>query len=266
MPAQLEEKRQIPQPPFNDPIDHMRIWDIDPGYLNRQSLLGEHRELHGIVSIIVNGTRGYSCHPETRRWAGHGWALQQRHRLLAAEMALRGYTDRSPVTMHPNYGIWPEIYIDEPFRQFQLLREKYAFKAPGRIPLPKNAQQLWSQHKYSVLARDPNLYREIGRNVATMEGDFPDLAKLLVRLLQTPPSTGGIRNALQHMWGYVAKDFPPDEVDLDAWPLHRLLREIQQKALATAEPYLTASTALSELSAWLPAGQQSLSVPPLSSP
>lgn len=29
----------------------MRIWDINPGYLNRQSLLGDHRELHGIVSI-----------------------------------------------------------------------------------------------------------------------------------------------------------------------------------------------------------------------
>jgi len=23
----------------------MRVWDINPGYLNRQSLLGEHREL-----------------------------------------------------------------------------------------------------------------------------------------------------------------------------------------------------------------------------
>jgi len=32
----------------------MRIWDIHPGYLNRQSLLGEHRELHGIFSIITN--------------------------------------------------------------------------------------------------------------------------------------------------------------------------------------------------------------------
>jgi len=31
----------------------MRLWDINPGYLNRQSLLGEHRELHGIVSILV---------------------------------------------------------------------------------------------------------------------------------------------------------------------------------------------------------------------
>ena len=32
----------------------MRIWDVNPGYLNRQSLLGEHRELHAIFSIIKN--------------------------------------------------------------------------------------------------------------------------------------------------------------------------------------------------------------------
>nr|WP_320015958.1 pyrimidine dimer DNA glycosylase/endonuclease V [uncultured Desulfobacter sp.] len=37
----------------------MRIWDLHPGYLNRRSLLGEHRELHGMASIIVNGKKGY---------------------------------------------------------------------------------------------------------------------------------------------------------------------------------------------------------------
>jgi len=49
----------------------MRVWDINPGYLNRQSLLGEHRELHGIISIIVNKKKGYANHPETVRWVGY---------------------------------------------------------------------------------------------------------------------------------------------------------------------------------------------------
>jgi hypothetical protein len=31
----------------------MRVWDADPGYLNRQSLLGEHREIHAILSIVT---------------------------------------------------------------------------------------------------------------------------------------------------------------------------------------------------------------------
>ena len=74
----------------------MRIWDISPGYLNRQSLLGEHRELHGIAAIIANKKKGYYRQPETVRWVGYGWALTQRHRQLAAEISLRGYTEKSP--------------------------------------------------------------------------------------------------------------------------------------------------------------------------
>ena len=107
----------------------MRIWDINPGYLNRQSLLGEHRELHGIVSIIVNGKKGYSKHPETLRWVGYGWALKMRHELLAAEMSLRGFNEKTPVLTTSNEGIfnegvWPEEYIDAPREQFTLLAAK----------------------------------------------------------------------------------------------------------------------------------------------
>lgn len=43
----------------------MRIWGITPGYLNDKSLLDEHRELHGIASILVNNKKGYAKHPET---------------------------------------------------------------------------------------------------------------------------------------------------------------------------------------------------------
>ena len=38
----------------------MRVWDLAAGYLNRQSLLGEHRELHGIYSIITENKAGYA--------------------------------------------------------------------------------------------------------------------------------------------------------------------------------------------------------------
>lgn len=232
----------------------MRIWDIDPGYLNRQSLLGEHRELHAIVSIIVNGKKGYSKHPETLRWIGCGWALKQRHQLLASEMALRGFTDKSPVAMRTSHGIWPEGYIDEPFRQFQILREKYREREKGRIPLPENAQQLWSHHKYSVLARDVNLYRLLGREISGMKPrqDFSSLAKMITGILRKPPPVGGIRNALLHMWGHVSKTSPFPEGEVELWPLGRILEEIRKRALADQNRYIISSTALGELKAWLP--------------
>jgi len=232
----------------------MRVWDINPGYLNQQSLLGEHCELHGIVSIIVSKKKGYSKHPETLRWIGHGWALRQRHQLLAVEMALRGLNERSPVLTRANKFVWPTAYINEPFQQFQLLKSKYRHKKQGRIPLPENAQQLWSHHKYSVLARDISKYRQVGQAVSKMKPlhDFSDLAMLLTELLRRPPTAGGIRNALQHMWGHVSDYSSANKVNVESWSLNKLLREIQQRALASKEPYLTSSTALGELMVWIP--------------
>jgi hypothetical protein len=75
----------------------MRIWDVEPRCLCRQHLLGEHRELHGLWNILVQGKRGYSMHPETRRWEGRLAALYARHEELVAEMSRRGYRHASPL-------------------------------------------------------------------------------------------------------------------------------------------------------------------------
>lgn len=230
----------------------MRIWDINPGYLNRQSLLGEHRELHGIVSIIINGKNGYAKHPETIRWIGYGWALKMRHKQLACEMALRGYTDKSPVTTRSNKGQWPDIYIDYPEQQFRLLKEKYTDREEGRIPLPKNEQQLWSHHKYSVLARNPELYKKIGRAVSNTAVGFAKLSIQLTEVLREQPTEGGLRNAVQHMWGYVSDSSVESQAYITNWPLRKLLSETQKRAIENDDPYLTSSTALSELMVWLP--------------
>jgi hypothetical protein len=229
----------------------MRIWDINPGYLNRQSLLGEHRELHGIVSVIVKGKKGYVKHPETRRWVGYGWALKIRHKQLACEMALRGYTDKSPVTTHSNKGQWPERYIDYPEQQFRLLKEKYMDREEGRISLPKNEQQLWSHHKYSVLARDPELYKKIGSDVSGTAAGFGRLSILLTEVLREQPTEGGLRNAVQHMWGYVSDSSAESLPGIGNWSLRKSLSEIQKRAIENKVKYLTSSTALSELMVWL---------------
>jgi pyrimidine dimer DNA glycosylase len=85
----------------------MRVWDVCAGYLNRGSLLGEHRGLHGVVSILRHRKRGYSHHPETVRWKGCLGALAHRHDLLVAEMRLRGYRHFSPLASRPSTSRWP---------------------------------------------------------------------------------------------------------------------------------------------------------------
>ena len=230
----------------------MRIWDVNPGYLNRQSLLGEHRELHGIVSIIKNNKKGYSKHPETLRWLGYGWALKQRHKLLVAEMNLRGYVDKSPVLLRSKPGVWPECYIDSPVKQFSILKEKYKTLEVGRIPLPKNAQQFWAQHKYSVMARDLNAYKNIEKRVASKSGskELPEVAIETFILLQNAPEQRLIENTLLHMWGYVSNYSPISGKELDSLKMKTLLNEIQKLSLLNNIKYLIESTSISELNAW----------------
>jgi uncharacterized protein YbgA (DUF1722 family) len=231
----------------------VRIWDVNPGYLNRQSLLGEHRELHAIVSIIKHSKKGYSRHPETLRWLGFGWALNQRHRLLVAEMNLRGYVDRTPILLKTQCQKWPEVFVDLPATQFSILAEKYKDKEQGRIPLPKNAQQLWAQHKYSVMARDAAEYKRIGHWVASRKttNGVSDLYPVLVLLLRCPPSEGNLRNAVQHMWGYVSSYLSFAGKTIESKTTQGLLAEIQRLVFLHDVVYLKESTALSELQAWM---------------
>jgi len=94
------------------------------------------------------------------------------------------------------------------------------------------------------------LYQDTGRAAAAGRSDFAGLARLLAELLRQPPSQGGLRNALQHLWGHVASLPPAPEENPGAWPLRRLLEETQRRAMLRREPYLTASTALGELMQW----------------
>ena len=227
----------------------MRIWDVSPGYLNRQSLLGEHRELHGLASILINGKRGYSRHPETVRWVGCLSGLTRRHAWLAAEMRLRGYQDRSPLDADAPTCQWPAVFVDAPSAQFDLLRAKYVGREAGRIPFPDSSQELWAQHKYSVMARDPARYRAIGRRVARLRGTsgFDDLATELVEILRGDTDEGRLTTALEHLWGYVKPSASAQEKAFARTSPAAMLQQTQRLARSSREPYLMTSTALCDL-------------------
>lgn len=203
----------------------MRVWDVSPGYLNRQSLLGEHREIHGMISIIANHKQGYSHHPETVRWKGHLWALRRRHDWLVSEMELRGYTHLTPTPHRGAPGLWPPDFVDEPRRQFAILKGKYVDKEPGRIPLPRSARELRVQHEHSVLAR---------------EGRAGDIGSL-VALLRRPPTPRGLKEALARMWEDAFGKRAPTRAP------GSLYRELRRRGLEA----LRDSVALSELGLWL---------------
>lgn len=103
----------------------MRIWDIPPEILCRHHLLGEHRELHAIWSILTKGKKGYARHPETRRWVGRLKALYRRHDMLVEEMTRRGYRHQSPLDARMASGedVQRE-FVDSPETQKKILRSK----------------------------------------------------------------------------------------------------------------------------------------------
>ena len=103
----------------------MRIWDISPKRLCRNHLLGEHRELHAIWSVLTNGKKGYARHPETLRWKGKLKALYGRHEALVVEMSHRGYRHHSPLTKKQATGSARQtVYVDQPRKQIVILRNK----------------------------------------------------------------------------------------------------------------------------------------------
>jgi hypothetical protein len=103
----------------------MRVWDISPARLCRNHLLGEHRELHAIWSVLTKGKKGYSRHPETLRWKGRLKALYLRHGLLVAEFGKRGYGHRSPLDASLARGRAVQtVYVDRPGEQLKILKRK----------------------------------------------------------------------------------------------------------------------------------------------
>jgi hypothetical protein len=103
----------------------MRIWDISPSILCRQHLLGEHRELHALWTVISENKKGYSRHPETLRWVGKLKALCIRHEALVKEMKKRGYNHQSDLDLNLAKGkSVQDFFLNTHEEQMQLLKGK----------------------------------------------------------------------------------------------------------------------------------------------
>lgn len=103
----------------------MRIWDIPPEKFCRNHLLGEHRELHAVWSIITNNKKAYSNHPEILRWKGKLRSLYLRHDKLVAEMTIRGYKHHTPLDRGLATGKEVQDILVVPYEeQVRILRNK----------------------------------------------------------------------------------------------------------------------------------------------
>jgi hypothetical protein len=79
----------------------MRMWNVDPKFLCRKHLLGEHVELHMLVGTIVRG-KSISGFIETGLVEVH--SITKRHERLVEEMARRGFQHKSPLPVFESYA------------------------------------------------------------------------------------------------------------------------------------------------------------------
>jgi hypothetical protein len=73
----------------------------------------------------------------------------------------------------------------------------------------------------------------------------------LAAVLEQEPTPGRLRGAIEHLWGYVSEVASVEERRLAASSLEGMLVATQYIAVRTQQPYLLASTALSELRAFV---------------
>ena len=106
-------------------MSRLRIWDLPPDVLCRQHLLGGHRELHAVWSILTNGKAGYSHHPETLRWKGKLAALYLRHEVLVEEMVRREYLHKTPLDERSAIGSEIQTdFVNTTDEQMRILKAK----------------------------------------------------------------------------------------------------------------------------------------------
>jgi len=99
----------------------MRVWyPIPVTELDVPRLKGEHVEGHAIHSINANGKKGYSHHPEVKRWKGFLDALSVRHDQVVAELQRRGipFRHKSPMPRAEGEVQWPTELV-EPLESMQ---------------------------------------------------------------------------------------------------------------------------------------------------
>lgn len=77
----------------------MRMWMINPKYLCRQHLLGEHNEIHKLIGTIKKG-RSVTGYLSKGLLELHN--IKARHDSLVEEMKKRGYNHLTPVFSVPH--------------------------------------------------------------------------------------------------------------------------------------------------------------------
>lgn len=90
----------------------MRIWGVDPSLMCKAHLLGEHREMHALISMVRLGTKQkqLEAHCRLQQVAIH--EIYDRHEVLAQEISRRGWNHKTPMSEEDKQLLYNDGSID----------------------------------------------------------------------------------------------------------------------------------------------------------
>lgn len=220
------------------------IFEVDAGFLDNETLSAQMRHL--MLLATADGETQRTSLPAC--WLGHETALAVRVNQLIAEMKLRAKAVPESLPQGEESIIWPAFSTTSLEEQLDFIRARRDAGQLGRIRPPRNDHELWACYKYSVLARNHQAYQRLGQRVAARAVSMEVLWRELIHACQVTPMRGSVRNALQHMWGYISNH---SKLNPQTDDLKGLLREVQVQAGTHNSTYLLNSTALGELALWV---------------
>ncbi len=262
------------------------MYKISPAYFSHSDLIDEYIDLYTMVlwvSCINNGIDGDNCNKLVTNFGSclscpsfNSFTFREvefncddllffdyviknlyaeikfRDLLILEDLQNQLYETFDKITKNDIINILNRCidrYSKEPYVQLCELKN---INTDARIPIPKNAQQLWSHHKYSIMARDVNLYKEIGKEVADNKSQeyFEKLCLLLSRKLTEKPAKKAILNSLQHMWGYISDWSDIKKSEVVKLSLKEFFEQIQRCVELSNQEYLMQQTATVELGTW----------------
>ncbi|MCM2679471.1 pyrimidine dimer DNA glycosylase/endonuclease V [Echinimonas agarilytica] len=224
----------------------MKIWDCYPAYLNQNLLVAEHRELHGLQQISNRKTpitKATDAH--IAAWISSPNAMSIRHDQIVEEMHLHQIEHRSPMPRDDEPVEWPPL-LQQPSvaNQFSQLRE---VSSDARLAVPEDSETLIEQFAFSLMARDPALYKRLQAQTAQGDLSLDELMVTVSETLQLPVDEEVYQRVISTMWRYCAKAPEAFTFASSVNEPRRRLRAIQYLASKYKWPELWKSTALTDL-------------------
>lgn len=116
-----------------------RMWMINPKYMCRNHLLGEHKEIHQLLGTLKKGFRvtkyvKNNCIEIT--------SMKERHDLLVQEMESRGYNHKSPLISQEEINELSK-YLPEKHRNYKINFVHSFLDLVERCPKCSNGSVEW---------------------------------------------------------------------------------------------------------------------------